>query len=494
MTQVVEANPGAADGSPGPLPAGPARESLLRQSVEFLVVLCLCVMLFRTFAAEAYIVPTGSMAPTLLGNHRELSCPNCGFRFMMGLDDGGRAGRPICPNCGQTGFDGLSSIESSGDRVLVQKFLYDLRRPRRWEVSVFHFPGEPTQAYVKRVVGLPGESIRIKKGDVYTDGRIARKTLAEQRATRILVFDNNFVPKDSPRFPRWRFHRGGFREGLPTNWHADGPRFVHDAASKPSDSTDWIDYHHWDPERGRFSAVHDYIAYNGPDVPALNVVPDLMLEARVAATSDVRSVAVRIDTEANRFVVEIPILRRGASPTAPVVSRNHRKVTLTSARGGLKPVLPGTRGPLVEVSVMDHRLTAAIDGVLLFDPVDFESEPGLDPGDSPIGIGVNGGHVVLSDVRIDRDVYYTSSLAYNPRRAFGVDSAYPLGPDEFFVLGDNSPVSNDSRFWLGSPAVPGELFLGKPFLVHMPGRVVPLEVFGRSVYWLPDPREIRYIR
>src|SRR5207302_366608 len=50
---------------------------LVRQTLEFLIVLSLCVLVFRTFAAEAYIVPTGSMAPTLLGNHRELTCPNC---------------------------------------------------------------------------------------------------------------------------------------------------------------------------------------------------------------------------------------------------------------------------------------------------------------------------------------------------------------------------------------------------------------------------------
>ena len=144
---------------------------------------------------------------------------------------------------------------------------------------------------------------------------------------------------------------------------------------------------------------------------------------------------------------------------------------------------------------MDRRLTAAIDGVALFDPIDYE-EQGVGPGsgDSPVGLGTTGGSIELSDIKIYRDVYYTSALAFSPRKAFGIDAPYTLGVDEFFVLGDNSPVSNDSRFWPGSPVVPGELFLGKPFLVHLPGQVVPLEVFGRSVYWVPDPREIRYIR
>ena len=57
---------------------------VVRQTVELLVLLCLSVLLVRTFSAEAYVVPTGSMAPTLLGLHRELTCPNCHFVFVVG--------------------------------------------------------------------------------------------------------------------------------------------------------------------------------------------------------------------------------------------------------------------------------------------------------------------------------------------------------------------------------------------------------------------------
>src|SRR5258706_11182008 len=96
--------------------------SLARQTVEFLIVLTLSILLFRTFAAEAYIVPTGSMAPTLLGDHEEIACPNCGIRFALGLEEEARAGRPICPNCGTMEFDRAAAVACSGDRVLVQKF------------------------------------------------------------------------------------------------------------------------------------------------------------------------------------------------------------------------------------------------------------------------------------------------------------------------------------------------------------------------------------
>ncbi|GAC1473369.1 MAG: hypothetical protein NVSMB9_21880 [Isosphaeraceae bacterium] len=466
--------------------------AFFRQVIEYLVVLSLSILLFRTFGAEAYIVPTGSMAPTLLGSHREIVCPNCDFRFAMGIDDEGRTGRPTCPNCGETGLDHLPTAECNGDRVLVQKFLYDLRPPRRWEVSVFKFPGDPSQAYVKRVVGLPGETVQIKNGDVFVDGKIARKSLREQRAMRNLVFDGNYAPRDRNRYPRWIFRRGTLSRPLPGDWRVDGKRFTHVPVGPPHEQIDWVDYRHWDPDRGRHGPVHDFIAYNGTDVRSENQVSDLMLEARVSPGADCPAVAVRLQSGSDRFLVEIPV--QGQSSVLSV-KRNQKTIAIHNARGMLKVHSAGSPGTLLEASVMDRRLTVALDGLLLFDPVDYvEPIDGRGASESPLGLGVRGGSCTLSDVRVYRDIYYTSALAFSPRRPFGVDSPHRLGSNEYFVLGDNSPVSNDSRFWLQSPVVSGELFLGKPFLVHLPGQAVPFQVFGRSTYWVPDPREIRYIR
>jgi len=470
--------------------ADPA-SGVIRQTVDLVVVLCLGVLVFRTFSAEAYVVPTGSMAPTLLGNHRELTCPNCDYIFVIGLDEEGRPPHPVCPNCGKTDLENVPAVECNGDRVLVQKFLYELRAPRRWEVAVFHFPGEPTQAYVKRVVGLPGESVQIAHGDIVINGQIARKSLHELRGMQILVHDARYVPRDSDRFPRWYYLRGWLHHPLPSGWLQTEGGFKHQYVSPaPGDPVDWLVYRHWDPIQGRYGPVRDHYAYNGSDLGSDNVVPDLALEARLTLTKEVETLAVRINSGSDRFVVHIPVGDRG---TLEVV-RNGRRSRVLPRYNPLGEHDRWPREVVLEASVVDQRLTVALGGQPLFEPLDYDDPSSGPPPDStPVALGVRGGSLSVSGLKLFRDVYYTPSLGNSLRRPHGVNEPYQLGADEFFVLGDNSPVSNDSRFWSGSPVVPRTMFLGKPFLVHLPGQVVALELFGRSVYWVPDPRRIRYI-
>jgi hypothetical protein len=72
-----------------------------------------------------------------------------------------------------------SAAEISGDRLLVDKNVFRLRSPRRWEVAVFICPSDKSKPYVKRVVGRPGEQVQLRDGDVWINGELARKTLAE---------------------------------------------------------------------------------------------------------------------------------------------------------------------------------------------------------------------------------------------------------------------------------------------------------------------------
>ncbi len=463
-----------------------------RQTVELLIALCIGVLLFRTFSAEAYVVPTGSMAPTLLGHHVEVTCPNCKFLFDVGVDEEAPPARPVCPNCGRDDLDSAPATLGNGDRVLVQKFLFDFRAPRRWEVAVFHFPGDPSQAYVKRVVGLPGESIQVIGGDVRVDGAVARKDPDDVRAMRILVHDARYAPADSDRYPRWTFRRGDSWSDAPSGWSRTSEGFRREPAGPAAidaDADDWLVYRHWDPGLERYAPIRDYYGYNGGDGRSDNAVRDVALEARVKLDPDVRSLALSLRSGGDRFLVRVPT--RAEEPVEVVRDGVARKVFALS-----NPLALGDPGEVhvIEASVFDARLMVLVDGSPLFEPYDYDDP--TDPrwnDESPIALGVRGGALEVPDFRIYRDVYYTGGPGAAYRHPSGVLEPVPLGEGEYFVLGDNSPVSNDSRFWPQGPVVRRELFLGKPFLVHLPGRAVALQVFGRSLYWIPDPRRIRYI-
>src|SRR5437899_6662978 len=112
----------------------------IAETVVFVVVL---VLLLKTFVAEAFVIPTGSMAETLLGYQKWVECPQCHETFPVNCsaEVDPQHGRPVpvtgcrCPNCRyhalwlETDFGGVVTNQikappswGSGDRVLVAKF------------------------------------------------------------------------------------------------------------------------------------------------------------------------------------------------------------------------------------------------------------------------------------------------------------------------------------------------------------------------------------
>ena len=60
----------------------------------------------------------------------------------------------------------------NGDYLIVDEITYQFRDPQRGEAIVFRYPNDPNQRYIKRIIGLPGETVEIKEGQViiYRDG------------------------------------------------------------------------------------------------------------------------------------------------------------------------------------------------------------------------------------------------------------------------------------------------------------------------------------
>ncbi|HXF03918.1 MAG TPA: signal peptidase I [Blastocatellia bacterium] len=57
-----------------------------------------------------------------------------------------------------------------GERIFVNKFIYRFEKIERGDIVVFWYPNDPSKSFIKRVIGLPGETISIREGVVYVDG------------------------------------------------------------------------------------------------------------------------------------------------------------------------------------------------------------------------------------------------------------------------------------------------------------------------------------
>src|SRR5688572_17755735 len=154
---------------------GPSMARTIRETVESIVIAFALAFLFRTFEAEAFVIPTGSMAPTLQGRHKDVVCPECEYQYRVGAQGEREERNPnlrmlhsVCPMCRfELNLDEKILEEPrtfqtyEGDRILVNKFSYDLAEPKRWDIVVFKYPEDAKTNYIKRLVGLPGESVFI---------------------------------------------------------------------------------------------------------------------------------------------------------------------------------------------------------------------------------------------------------------------------------------------------------------------------------------------
>ncbi len=66
----------------------------------------------------------------------------------------------------------METTLSDGDNLIVDKISYRFREPQRFEIIVFPFQYEENTYYIKRIIGLPGETVQVIDGYVYIDGEM----------------------------------------------------------------------------------------------------------------------------------------------------------------------------------------------------------------------------------------------------------------------------------------------------------------------------------
>ena len=457
--------------NPSPGMFGFFRDIGVRETIESLLVAILLALMFRVFECEAFIIPTGSMAPSLNGQHYDLECGNCQLRYHTGtslpnadrdtVDDSTHC--PICRfptrllrNRGAN----PDFTSNSGDRILVNKFAYDFSEPERFDVIVFKNPHNGKQNYIKRLIGLPGDNLAIQNGDIYLfdqngdswDKRIARKPSSVLRHILQIVDDTH--------------HIGPLLEDVnwPLRWQEfnDGNDWVvtqsgeHPIYKTSGGNSNWLRYRHFQPHKSEWGTIvdakqlpkrmqdklpsgvliSDQYAYN--DLQSRYHRGSVISETRNEGLHWVGDIGLECDLEIAQASGEfsLDIVEGGVHLICTIdIKTGTAKLSSKTETGSIVQFVDAQSNVVAEPTATtsigpgSHRLTFVnaddqlhlwVNGSLIeFDaatyirndvPLPYFSA--TDPGDAePLGIASNGASLTVERLKVVRDIYYTSAVS-----------------------------------------------------------------------------------
>ena len=128
---------------------GKNEKGRFKETIDSIVVAFVIAMIIRAFCLQAYKIPSGSMLTTLL----------------------------------------------IGDHILVNKMAYLFNDPKNEDVIVFEYPMDPSKDFIKRVVGIPGDKIKIVNKQIYRNDKKIDETFARFSSYTTYYLDNN--PRDN---------------------------------------------------------------------------------------------------------------------------------------------------------------------------------------------------------------------------------------------------------------------------------------------------------
>ena len=519
--------------------------TVVRETVESIVIAFVLALTFRTYIAEAFMIPTGSMANELMGRHKDIYCSGCGFRFKVGATEevdrntgrqinGAYINGVVCPNC-RVGIDlsrealaGRDWPSHSGDRIIVGKYPYRMHKPDRWDVFVFMFPGNTQTNYIKRLVGMPNETLRIQNGDVFTrpldsaeesDFQIVRKPADKILAVMQNVYDDDKRNLDFELKTNWPRRWIADKNSV---WESEQDRSEYRCSA--SSNINWLVYQHVVPT---FKVLLNYYQdIKSADTP--DTRPSLITDMNAYNFTRMKSESFdprQVSPNANQvglhwtgdLIVEcdltpstasgnayLQLIKGGSVFTATINLANQTAYLSINGQKDWKPkasihIKAGEKTHLRFANV-DQALYLWINDQL----VTFDSSTQYDALDNslptnadlnPARIGVEKVAVKVEHVKLFRDLYYIAAkrpiyrhitdfkdgiLPFNedstedmenffrkPERWGNVERQYiqfDLHEGQYFALGDNSSHSEDSRLW-GRPDDGIDFFVSEELLI-----------------------------
>ncbi|MFP6638081.1 MAG: signal peptidase I [Nitrospinaceae bacterium] len=144
------------------------KKSIAREYTEAILIALLLALLIRTFIVQAFKIPSGSMKNTLLiGDHILVS------KFSYGTH---------IPN--EIPF---LNIKLFDDIILFSTV------PEREDIIVFKFPRDERRDFIKRVIGLPGDLLEVRRQKIYVNGKLLEDSHARHTEP---ASDSSLVPRD----------------------------------------------------------------------------------------------------------------------------------------------------------------------------------------------------------------------------------------------------------------------------------------------------------
>jgi signal peptidase I len=89
--------------------------------------------------------------------------------------------------------DSMQPNFHSGQFVIVDRVSYMVSQPQRGDIVVFHFPGDVTQDYIKRVIGLPGQTVEIKDTRVFVNGQQLNEPYINEPCNTTRCYDHSWT-------------------------------------------------------------------------------------------------------------------------------------------------------------------------------------------------------------------------------------------------------------------------------------------------------------
>ncbi len=398
----------------------------VRDNLEAFAVAIALALIVRHYSLEAFRIPSKSMMPTLVG------------------------------------------ADTGGDRILVDKGRWLRHDPARWEPTVFQYPLNRSKNFIKRMVGMPGETLKIEDGDIWTsrggaDFGIERKPEGPQEA---LFFP--YYPEPVEQRDYFANRRERNWEGL--GWEIDerGGRFAVDATGKVTlrfladvlqyrSEGVWgnallPEYKKGDGAAGDLRVRFD-LGVERAGTFAIELTEHALARRLVLAPQGSYATVANMDGTEERFPVDVR-LGEGAYAVSFANVDDSLVIAIEGDADFRKTFAFSSKGD-AEQRAADERHVADADTeaarIESQDPKEAARLRGeaealrrkLAAGRTRVAFEADGLKATLKDVRIDRDVHYTIDSTHDQRLRHGLE--IPEG--HYFMLGDNTLSSKDSRAW-----------------------------------------------